>query len=158
MARAQGLRNEFAWKLNEHLVKFVNAAFGRILRPSRTLYDAIVSALEAGYTEDDLRLAFWCARCISGPLWVKDALMSGYDKGPAASPDHVLRFKGGMNTTTGAPAKRWLDDLVSRAGEVNPITVEMILKSLPQDMQEEERKLLERTGVPIGSQRQVRHQ
>lgn len=159
MARKQlSMRNDEAWKLNEHLIEFVNNAFGRRLRPSRTLYDAIVAALDAGYQEDDIRLAFWCARCIPGQLWIKDALTAGYDKGSMASPEHVLRFRGGMNNSTGVPAKRWLDDLISRADEVNPVTVEMVLKHLPESIREDERQLLERNKVPIGSRGQQQQQ
>jgi hypothetical protein len=132
-----------SWALADRCTKFFNVAFGRKLRTSRALRDAVFSALEAGYSEDDVRIAFWVARCLSGEGWLKDALQGDM------SPDVILRFKGGTNPTTGKPAKRWLDELTSRASETKPLMVGNVLARLPQDMIEEERALLGRMSVSI---------
>lgn len=130
------------WKLTEHLTRFVNEVFGRRLRPSRAVFDAVVDALDAGYDADELRIAFWAARCLKGE-WIGSELQSSL-------PAHVvLRFHGGMNTTTGKPAVRWLDDLSSRAPEMNSRLVGIVLDTLPEDMRESERELLKRQGVTI---------
>jgi hypothetical protein len=100
-----------------------------------------VSAIESGYTHDELRLAFWVARCISGETWLKSALMKDL------SPDIVLRHKGHTNPKTGQPAKRWLDELTSRANETNPILVGAVLQKLPAEMIDDERELLKRMEV-----------
>lgn len=131
------------WKLTERLTRFTNAAFGRKLRPSRSLYEAVLSAAESGYTFDEMRLAFWVARCISGEGWLKGALQNDL------SPEIVLRHKGHQNPKTGQPAKRWLDELTSRASETNAALIGAILTKLPADLIEEERALLKRMEVPI---------
>ena len=136
------LRDEESWSLNEHVTRFVNAAFGRRLRPSRALYDAVRAARESGYTGDECRLAFWVARCVSGDFWIKERLTAA-----EIGPEIILRHKGGINNQTGKPAKRWLDDLLSRASETNPRLVSEVLIRLPEDMQDEERQLLERMDV-----------
>lgn len=132
-----------SWKLNERLTRFTNAAFGRRLRPSRSLHEAIISAEEAGYTHDEMRLAFWVARCIAGEGWLKVALQKDL------SPEIVLRHKGHTNPKTGQPARRWLDDLVSRANETSPALVGGVLRKLPPDMNSDERDLLLRMEVPF---------
>lgn len=134
-------RNEEAWALTEHVTRFFNSAFNRNLGPSRAIYDAVVGALEAGYSRDELRVAFWVARCVTGDAWMKDALQNDM------FPDIVLRFKGGMNTKTGVPAKRWLDELTSRAGETNPVLVGAILDRLPPEMRAGEVELLTRNQI-----------
>lgn len=138
---APSLESE-SWKLTEHLTRFTNLVFGRKLRASRALHDAVVSAEESGYTHDEMRLAFWVARCISGETWLKTALQKDQ-----LSPDIVLRHKGHTNPKTGQPAKRWLDELVSRANETNPLLVGAVLSKLPADMIEGERELLTRMEV-----------
>lgn len=140
-------RDSELWKLNVHLTRFVNVVFGRKLRPSLALYDAIVSAESAGYTHDDMRLAYWVARCIVGDGWLKSTLQAMGDN--ALSPDILLRHHGGINPKTGQPAKRWLDELVSRASETNPMLVGSVLGRLPEDMIEGERELLRRNEVPF---------
>lgn len=130
------------WKLTERLTRFTNAAFGRRLRPSRALHEAVVSAVESRYTFDEMRLAFWVARCISGEGWLKTALQEDL------SPDIVLRHKGHVNPKSGQPARRWLDELISRANETNPTLIGAVLRRLPADMIEEEAALLKRMEVP----------
>jgi len=137
-------RDDETWRLNEHVTRFVNVAFGRKLRASRALHDAICSALEAGYSQDEVRIAFWVARCASGDAWLKERIMAA-DIGI----EIVLRHKGGMNASTGKPAKRWLDELLSRASETNPSLLAGVLVRLPQDMIDGERKLLRRMEVPV---------
>lgn len=154
MARTRVTRpgdDDVDWALTRHLTAFVNAAFGRRLRPSLSLYDAVRAAVEAGYTGDEIRLAFWVARC-GNDAWLKDALRADgvtdqrgrtYHMGP----DVVLRHKGGLNTMTGNAAKRWLDDLLSRASETSPALVAAILRELPAEMRPDELSLLQRMEV-----------
>lgn len=140
-------RSEESWRLCEHITRFVNATFGRKLRASRALHDAITSAKDAGYSDDELRIVYWVAGGLTGNresdtyVWVKNSLKE------SLSPEIVLRHRGGTNPSTGNPAKRWLDDLLSRAGETSPVLVGAILYKLPADIQAEERALLDRMGV-----------
>lgn len=132
------------WKLTEHITRFVNVAFGRRLRPSRSLYDAVKAAFESGYTNEEMRLAFWVARCLVGDQWIKEVL--AHDM----TPELVLRHKGGINSRTGIPAKRWLDEMLARAGETNPTIVEAVVKNLPDDMRDGEVSLLNTMEVNAG--------
>lgn len=139
--RAKPSETDPLWILTVKITRFMNVAFGRRLRPSRAMYDAIVSATEAGYTEEEIRIAYWTARCIAGDVWLKEALSKDL------SPEIVLRHHGGINPKTGQPAKRWLDDMISRVGETNRVLIAQVYKKLPDDMKEEERKLLEEMNV-----------
>lgn len=130
------------WKLMLHLTRFANAAFGRVLRPSRSLHDAVVAARESQYTEDEIRLAIWVAACLGGEEWIKQAI-----KNKTIQLEVLLRHKGGYNQRSGQPAKRWLDDLLSRADETSPALVGHVLRRLPPDMIEEEKALLKRMLV-----------
>lgn len=129
------------WRLCEHITRFINYAFSRRLRASRALHDAILAAQEGGYNEDEIRLAFWVARCIPGEDWLKDNLRKSLE------PHLVLRYQGRLNTYTGKPAKRWLDDLLSRASETSPSLIKGTLNTLPEDMRAGEIELLERMDV-----------
>lgn len=136
------------WALTEHITTFANVAFERKLRPSRALYDAILSAKEDGYTDDEIRIVFWVARSVSvvgdelgGVAWLKNSLMNH------GSLELVLRHKGRINPITGVAAKRWLDDLLSRIDETNPNVLYAILGQLPNDMRQDEMALFERMGV-----------
>jgi len=132
--------NDPAWVLAEHLVKFTNVSLGRKLRPSRALYDAVTEALDAGYTQDDLRVAFWSAVGLPNH-WIRRALREDL------SPEVLLRFKGGTNPKSGVPAKRWLDELVARADETNPVLIGQTLSRLPQQMRDCEREFLTKVGM-----------
>jgi hypothetical protein len=137
------------WKLTEHITRFANVAYERRLRPSRALYDAICSAKEGGYTNDEIRIVFWVARSINltegdmvgGVAWLKTTLMSH------GSLELVLRHKGGVNPVTGVQAKQWLDDLLSRIDETNPNVIRVVLSQLPEDMQAGEKALFDRMEV-----------
>jgi hypothetical protein len=137
------------WKLTEHITKFANVAYERRLRPSRALYDAICSAKESGYSDDEMRMAFWVARTvrlseadmIGGVAWLKTSLMAH------GSMELVLRHKAGLNPATGVPAKRWLDELLSRIDETNPNVIRAILLQLPEEMQAGEEGLFKRMEV-----------
>jgi hypothetical protein len=117
--------------------------FGRRLRPSRAVYEEIISAkLDYGFTTAEIKLAFWAAKCVRG-TWIGARLENG-DVGPAL----VLRHRGGMNNQTGKPAQRFLDDLLERVDEMNPITVGHVLKNLiPKDMHDDEERLLKNEGI-----------
>lgn len=129
------------FRLAHHLTAFVNAAFGRSLRTSRALVEAAQEALEAGYTEDELRTAFWTTAGLQG-YWLRTALRDGM-----IGPEIVLRFKGGTNSQTGKPAKRWLDETIARAHETNPLIVGMTLRRLPAEMLADEKALLGRVKI-----------
>ena len=144
--RAAPSKDDEHWKLAEHITRFVNNAFGRRLRPSRALYDAIRAAAESGYSSDEMRTAFWVARCLSGDQWLKEVLQNDM------SPEIVLRHKGGINPKTGSPSKRWLDELLARASETNSSLVVAILGRLPEDMRAGEDELLDRMEVTRGVQ------
>ena len=141
----QPARTKEATDLAAHITQFVNITFGRSLGrlgPSRNLCDAVQEALDHGYTPIEIRMAFWAARCIPDS-WITTTL-SG-----SAQPEIVLRHKGGMNTITGKPAKRWLDDLVDAVGEINPRLASAVLRVLPEKMQNDERDLLEQAGITV---------
>jgi hypothetical protein len=143
-------RKPAEWKLTEHLTKFINNAFERRLRPSRALYDAVIAAKESGYSEDEIRLAFWVVRCVpskeietmGGHVWLKAGLINAH-----LSPELVLRHKGRVNPKTGAETKRWLDDMLSMADETSPNLVGGLLGQLPPEMQGGEKDLLKRMDV-----------
>jgi hypothetical protein len=134
------------WKLAEHITEFVNIVFGRRLRASRALYAAVVEAKESGYTDDEIRIAYWAAAGLGG-YWVRQALKEDM------SPEIVLRHKGGTNPRTGQPAQRCLDDLLARLGETNAVITKATLEQLEQKMgpgyAEEENQLLKRMNVEV---------
>lgn len=137
--------DDSVWQLTVHVTTVINVLFDRKLRPSRAMHDAIRDALEAGYSTDEVKVSFWVARCIAGDVWLKQKLLSR-----EASPELVLRHKGGINTTTGAPAKRWLDEMLSRASETNGPLVAASLDRLPPGVQEKEREMLTRMDIMFG--------
>lgn len=129
--------------LSKHLVRFFNAAFSRNVRGSREFVEAVSSALSDGYSEDEIRLAFWVARCSTGKAtWLSDQLKSG-----ELLPHIVLRHHGRLNNVTGKEAKRWLDDLLARAGEMNVPMMKALFNTLPDDMKDYEQALLVRCDL-----------
>ena len=136
-------RESPAWKLTEWVARFCSAVFDRRLRPSRAVYEEIVSAtLDHGFTAAEIKLAFWACKCVRGN-WVGTRLEAG-DVGPAL----VLRHRGGHNKETGKPAQRFLDDLLERVEEMNPVTVGHVLRHLiPEDMINDEERLLKNEGI-----------
>jgi len=143
--RKQQVKDSASWKLMEHVTRFSNHAWSRQLRSSRSLASAIESALEDGYSEDEVRLAFWCARCVIHDNWLKSAIGDECH----LPPEIVLRHDGGINNQTGKPAVRWLDVLLSRADEMATRVVEEVMNSLPEDMRAGERELLTRMKVKL---------
>jgi len=140
--RDASVRHPEAEELAAHLVRFFNAAFGRNIRGSREFIDSVSAALNSGYAKDELRLAFWVARCSAGKAaWLTEQLRGDM------LPHIVLRHHGRLNNVTGKEAKRWLDDLLARAGEANPTMTKALLNLLPADMREEELALLTRMGM-----------
>jgi hypothetical protein len=138
-------RMEAAERISEHITAFFNAAFGRRTRPSRQLADAVYSALSDRYREDEIRLAYWVARCLTGKAsWLSEKLRTDM------LPHIVLRHSGAVNSHTGKPSVRWLDDLLARASEAHPNLIKALLVSLPESMQAGERELLARMEIPIG--------
>ena len=138
-------RSSDAWLLAERITKFVNSAFGRKLGrlgPSRNLVDAVQAALDNGYSQEEIRMAFWAARCIPR-TWIGEQLAQ------SIQPELALRHKGGMNTITSKPAVRWLDDLVEKVGEINPRIAAAVLKNLPEEMQATEAELLQSLEISI---------
>ena len=132
------------FNIADNITHFVNKVFGRrlgLLGPSRSLREAVQKALEDGYTEDELRMAFWVARCVAGDNWIGSQLQANMQ------PEIVLRHCGGMNKETGKPAARWLDNLIEKAGEINKPLVNATLAILPDDMRLREEELLKRVGV-----------
>lgn len=133
-----------AERLTAHITRFFNAAFGRHTTGSRELVDAVLSALADGYSEDEIRIAYWIARCVTGKAaWLSEQLRSGL------MPGIVLRHHGRLNNITGKEAFRWLDDLLARRLETNRAMMKSLWASLPEDMKEDERALLARMGVTI---------
>lgn len=133
-----------------HLVKFFNVAFGRNIgkiRPEGSdefLYH-VSEALWDKYSNDEIRIAFWIARCLTGnAAWLSEQLRSG-----SVLPHVVLRHKGRLNNQTGKEAKRWLDDLIARAGEANQVMMKSLFGTLPESMHDEERDLLARMGMEL---------
>lgn len=131
-----------AERLAQHITSFFNVAFGRRTTGSRELVDAVAGALADGYSEDEIRIAFWIARCVTGKAsWLSDQLRADL------MPHIVLRHHGRLNNITGKEAKRWLDDLLARRLEANQGMVRQLLDRLPTHLQAEEIELLKRTGV-----------
>jgi hypothetical protein len=133
-----------AEKLSQHITRFFNAAFNRRTTGSRELVDAVTSALADGYTEDEIRIAFWIARCVTGKAaWLSEQLRSDL------MPHIVLRHHGRLNNVTGKEAKRWLDDLLARRLEANTAMLTALYNTLPEDMRAEEIALLQRMGLAV---------
>jgi hypothetical protein len=125
-----------------YVTQFFNIAFNRRTVGSRELVDAITAALRDGYSEDEIRVAFWIARCVTGKAsWLSEQLRSDL------MPHIVLRHQGRLNNITGKEAKRWLDDLLARRLEANQGMMKALFESLPEEMQDEESKLLNRMGM-----------
>ncbi len=132
------------YNIADNITHFVNNVFGRklgLMGPSRSLQQAVQKALDDGYTEDEIRMAFWAARCVTGESWINKQLQGDLQ------PEIVLRHSGGMNKITGKPAMRWLDDLVEKAAEINKPLVRATLETLPESMRPREEELLKRVGV-----------
>jgi hypothetical protein len=133
-----------AERLSAHITRFFNVAFGRHTVGSRELVGAVLDALADGYSEDEIRIAFWIARCVTGEAaWLSERLRS------TLLPPVVLRHHGRLNNITGKEAMRWLDDLLARRLETNQAMMKSLWSSLPEDMKEDERELLARMGVTI---------
>jgi hypothetical protein len=131
-----------AERLAGRLVKFFNVAFERNIRGSREFIHSVSAALWSGYHQDELRLAFWVARCSTGKAaWLCEQLRGDM------LPHIVLRHHGRLNNVTGKEAKRWLDDLLARAGEANQPMMKALFESLPEDMKDDEAALLTRMGL-----------
>lgn len=134
-----------ATALAPHITRFFNVAFNRKTRPgSRLLVDGIYDALRDGYSEDEVRIAFWIARCVTGKAaWLSEALRADL------LPHIVLRHHGRLNNVTGKEAKRWLDEMLERLPEANQSMMRSLFTALPEDMRPGERELLARMGVTI---------
>ena len=135
--------------LAEKVVKFVNLTWGRRLRPSLGLVQAVDEALEAGYEPDQVRAVFWAAAC-GADDFMKRVLHPREGRGP----ELALRHKGGTNPDTGKPAVRWLDSLWEKVGEMNPDAVLSLLARLRREGMtevevEEEKALLFRVDAPM---------
>ena len=144
MAKTKSEVSPRAYNIADNVTNFVNKVFGRklgLMGPSRSLQQAVQKTLDDGYTEDEIRIAYWAARCIPGEAWVGVQLQGDLQ------PEIVLRHSGGMNKITGKPAVRWLDDLVEKAAEINKLLVHATLKTLPESMRLKEEELLERVGI-----------
>ncbi len=127
------------------LICFFNAAFGRNIRGSREFVHSVSSALWDGYHSDELRLAFWVARCSTGKAaWLGEQLRGDM------LPHIILRHHGRLNNVTGKEAKRWLDDLLARANEANQPMMQALFVSLPEEMRDDEKQLLMRNGLNLG--------
>lgn len=136
-------RDDTAWALMLHVTRFVNVTFGRRLGGSRSLYDAIRTAKADGYSDNEIRIAFWVVRCAQDQAgWLTTELSKN------GMPELALRHQGGLNRW-GQPARRWLDELISQARETNGAMVAAILDRLPEDMKAGERELLAAMEVPI---------
>jgi len=135
----------------DSIIRFVNPAFGRRLSVSRSLCDAIRSALDDGYSPDEIRSVFWVARSLPGEVWIKNALSIDWHN--PIPPEMALRHHGGVNPVTGVPAKRWLDELLSRRLETNPQLIGVVLESLPTAIIDTEKPLLERMNIPFEMRR-----
>jgi len=142
--------NPAAVSLAAWAVAFVNVTWGRRLRASKALVDAVAEALDAGYSEDDIRSAFWVTATLGGNDWLKDAMRPG-DR-PLA-PEVVLRFHGGTNPVTGKEAARWLDDRLARVEETSGSLVAGVLARLKRETDSarhgQEAAFLKRAGFPM---------
>lgn len=138
-------RWEAAESLAYHITDFFNVAFGRRTAASRQFIEAIYGALTDRYTANEIRIAFWAARCLTGKAaWLSDRLRADL------LPHIVLRHSGRINNITGKESVRWLDELLARLPEISTPMVTALLKSLPEHMQQSERELLNHMGVSIG--------
>lgn len=134
--------------LADKIVKFVNLTWGRKLRPSLGLVQAVDEALEAGYTPDQIRAVYWTAAC-GGDDFIKRVLHPREGRGP----ELALRHKGGTNPDSGKPAVRWLDALWEKVGEMDGRQVAALvirLRSIGMSENEisEELALLDRIEAP----------
>jgi hypothetical protein len=124
MKKAVKVVTPAARQLTDAVVRFVNLAWGRHLRSSLGLAEAVQEALDDGYTEDQVRAAYWSAACQDG--FIRGVLTTG----EGGSPELCLRHKGGTNNETGKAAKRWLDLLWETVGEMRPTLITNLLADL----------------------------
>lgn len=148
----KGIADPNAVKLAAWAVEFVNTAWGRRLRASKSLVDSIADALENGYTRDEVRSAFWVTATLVGDDWPKEAMRPG-DR--AIAPEIILRFHGGVNPQSGKEAVRWLDDRLARVEETSAPLIQTVLARLRKAMGTDEARyneevdFLKRVGFPL---------
>ena len=150
----KGIPDPLAVRLAAWVVAFVNVTWGRKLRAAKSLVDTIQDVLESGYSEDDVRSAFWVTATLPGSDWLKEALRPG-DR--PIQPEIVLRYHGGVNPVTGKEAVRWLDDRLARVEETSGRLVAGVLERLkkelgPGEPYEAETAFLRRAGFPDGEE------
>jgi hypothetical protein len=130
--------------LMEQLTKFFNVAFQRKTAGGIEFLGEIIRALRDGYGPEELRVAYWVARCLTG----KASWLSGALRGDLL-PSIVLRHDGGINPKTGKPAVRWLDDMLARRMEVSHAMVQALYDNLPDDLKESEKEIVPLMGVKL---------
>jgi hypothetical protein len=88
----------------ERLTAILNAVSGRRLSRNKAVEDLSDKAIAAGYPPDEQLGALWGGLCGKDEWWRSET-------GGDCDLTLLLRYKGGLNTTTGKEAKRWLADL-----------------------------------------------
>lgn len=155
MKKQAKIVTQTARDLAEKIVKFVNLAWGRRLRSSLGLVEAVQDALDVGYTPDQIRGVYWSAACQDG--FIRGVLTAA----EGGSPELCLRHKGGTNPETGKSAKRWLDLLWETVSEMRPNLISELLVDLATAVRigdksramndyevDEEKALLDRIDAP----------
>jgi hypothetical protein len=107
----------------DRITSILNAVGRRRLARNRALEEAVGKALDAGYPEDEIIGALWGGLC--GPVeWWRS------EQGGNCDPMLLLRFRGGVNPTTGQPARQWLPELLATLPEVGPQYVRNAMEAL----------------------------
>lgn len=110
-------------RIADRIIRILNAVGRRRLGRNRALEEAVVKALRAGYPEDEILGALWGGLC--GPVeWWRS------EQGGNCDPMLLLRFRGGVNPTTGQPARQWLPELLATLPEAAPQYVRNAMEAL----------------------------
>lgn len=110
-------------RIADRIIRILNAVGRRRLGRNRALEEAVVKALRAGYPEDEILGALWGGLC--GPVeWWRS------EQGGNCDPMLLLRFRGGINPTTGQPARQWLPELLAVLPEAAPQYVRNAIEAL----------------------------
>lgn len=127
-------------RIAARLTSIVNAVAGKRLGRNRALEESCSKALVAGYPEDEILGALWAGLCGPDDWWRSEG------KG-GADLMLLLRFKGGVNPTTGQPVRQWLPEMLAHFPEVFPQFVREACAKLAAAGEEAEIEWLRARGV-----------
>jgi hypothetical protein len=124
--------------LADRVTAITNAVLDRRLGRNRALGEGIEKALKVGYTADEVLQALWSGLCGPDSWWRSET-------GGNAALTLLIRFQGGVNPSTGQPAKQFLPELSARFGDVYPARItEAVAKLRAANLDDEVKWLQDR--------------